>query len=148
MVLGLTEYWSPETETFVFPWGAATLTLEDVIILGGFSPTGEQVTRPVSQNVICLVEEMNKVRCRLCMGRHKLAGYGPWLDHFVEREPGSKIEHVGFLSLWLSSFVLCSSTSIIKEVCPIAALLSSGVKVSLWTCCSRRRISESKDAEG
>lgn len=115
----------------MFPWGEATLTLEDVMILGGFSPIGDQVTRPVTENLIWLVEEMNKVRTRLCKSSSKVAGHRPWLEHFMERERDSKIEHVGFLSLWLSRFVFCLSTSITKEVFPIAALLSSGVKVSL-----------------
>ncbi|KAK5834353.1 hypothetical protein PVK06_018230 [Gossypium arboreum] len=36
LILGLVEFWCPETNTFVFPWGEATVTLEDVMILGGF----------------------------------------------------------------------------------------------------------------
>ncbi|KAM1256396.1 hypothetical protein ACFX1Q_030529 [Malus domestica] len=48
VLLGLVEFWSPETNTFVFPWGEATITLEDVMVLGGFSALGRNVTRPVT----------------------------------------------------------------------------------------------------
>ncbi|KAK2355553.1 Aminotransferase, plant mobile domain family protein [Trifolium repens] len=43
LILALVQYWSPKTNTFVFPWGEATITLEDVMILGGFSVLGESV---------------------------------------------------------------------------------------------------------
>ncbi|PSR95617.1 Prophage side tail fiber protein like [Actinidia chinensis var. chinensis] len=36
LVLGLSEFWCPETNTFVFPWGEATITLEDIAVLGGY----------------------------------------------------------------------------------------------------------------
>ncbi|KAJ6950464.1 hypothetical protein NC651_004204 [Populus alba x Populus x berolinensis] len=31
----LLEYWCPETNTLVFPWGEATITLEDIVSLVG-----------------------------------------------------------------------------------------------------------------
>ncbi|XP_071722239.1 serine/threonine-protein phosphatase 7 long form homolog [Rutidosis leptorrhynchoides] len=37
LVLNLAERWNLSTNTFVFPWGEATVTLEDMIILGGYS---------------------------------------------------------------------------------------------------------------
>lgn len=60
MLLGLAEFWSPETNTFVFPWGEATITLEDVMVLGGFSALGRNVTRPVTGLLAKIVEEMEK----------------------------------------------------------------------------------------
>ncbi|ONK55594.1 uncharacterized protein A4U43_UnF1280 [Asparagus officinalis] len=33
-------YWSNETNTFAFPFGEASITLEDTMVLGGFSPIG------------------------------------------------------------------------------------------------------------
>ncbi|AAG29638.1 hypothetical protein [Arabidopsis thaliana] len=32
LVLGVAEKWSPDTKTFVFSWGEATITLEDVML--------------------------------------------------------------------------------------------------------------------
>lgn len=46
LVFGLSEYWCPETNTFVFQWGEATITLEDVMILGGYSVHGESLITP------------------------------------------------------------------------------------------------------
>jgi hypothetical protein len=37
LVYGVVEKWCSETNTFVFPFGEATITLEDVIVLGGYS---------------------------------------------------------------------------------------------------------------
>ncbi|GLT65940.1 hypothetical protein SLA2020_383400 [Shorea laevis] len=37
LALGFAERWSPETNTFIFPWSEATITLEDVMVCGGYS---------------------------------------------------------------------------------------------------------------
>ncbi|OWM62539.1 hypothetical protein CDL15_Pgr000077 [Punica granatum] len=74
---------------------------------------------------------MDKVRARLCKGSSKQAGHRSRLDYFMKEERDSRVQHVGFLSLWLLRFVFCLSTNVTKEVFPIAALLSSGVMVSL-----------------
>uniref|UniRef100_A0A2N9J6D8 Aminotransferase-like plant mobile domain-containing protein n=1 Tax=Fagus sylvatica TaxID=28930 RepID=A0A2N9J6D8_FAGSY len=37
LVLGLAEKWCPKTNTFIFLWGEATVTLEDMMVLGGYS---------------------------------------------------------------------------------------------------------------
>ncbi|KAK3199599.1 hypothetical protein Dsin_023014 [Dipteronia sinensis] len=42
LVLGLAEKWCPETKSFIFSWGEATLTLEDMII-SGYSVLGSLV---------------------------------------------------------------------------------------------------------
>nr|GEZ71412.1 hypothetical protein [Tanacetum cinerariifolium] len=38
------EKWSPKTNTFILPWGEITITLEDMMVLGGFSVSGDPVT--------------------------------------------------------------------------------------------------------
>jgi hypothetical protein len=43
LVSQLVDKWCPETNTFVFPFGEATITLEDVVVLGGFSLFGDPV---------------------------------------------------------------------------------------------------------
>ncbi|GKV42615.1 hypothetical protein SLEP1_g49998 [Rubroshorea leprosula] len=43
LVFGVAERWFNETKRFIFPWGEATMTLEDVMILGGYSVLGSPV---------------------------------------------------------------------------------------------------------
>lgn len=38
---GLAEWWNPDTCSFIFPWGEATFTIEDALILGGVTNLGE-----------------------------------------------------------------------------------------------------------
>ncbi|KAK4439813.1 hypothetical protein Salat_0316200 [Sesamum alatum] len=83
LVFGIAERWCSETNTFFFPWGESTVTLEDTLILGGFSA----------------VEESRRNLATLRTNSH-----ARWLDLFMER--GNVFEHEAFLSLWLSRFVL------------------------------------------
>ncbi|RHN67036.1 putative aminotransferase-like, plant mobile domain-containing protein [Medicago truncatula] len=46
LVCGIVEKWCCETNTFVFLFGEATITLEDVIVLGGYSLFGHPVFHP------------------------------------------------------------------------------------------------------
>ncbi|KAK0600142.1 hypothetical protein LWI29_012038 [Acer saccharum] len=46
LVLGLAEKWCPETKSFIFSWGEATITLEDMII-SGYSVLGSSVLSPL-----------------------------------------------------------------------------------------------------
>ncbi|KAE8650708.1 hypothetical protein Csa_010426 [Cucumis sativus] len=61
IILGLVEFWCSEMNTFVFPWGEATITLEDVMILGGFSVLGEPIKKDVTtKDLIMVVDAMRK----------------------------------------------------------------------------------------
>ncbi|XP_047340081.1 uncharacterized protein LOC124943647 [Impatiens glandulifera] len=40
VVLELSERWCSETKSFIFPWGEATITLQDVAVIGGYSLGG------------------------------------------------------------------------------------------------------------
>ncbi|CAL4942919.1 unnamed protein product [Urochloa decumbens] len=40
LLLQLVPFWSPKTNTFVFPWGEATVTLEDAAVLAGLPLAG------------------------------------------------------------------------------------------------------------
>ncbi|KAI9186896.1 hypothetical protein LWI28_022032 [Acer negundo] len=46
LILGLAEKWCPETKSFIFSWGEATVTLEDMII-SGYSVLGSSVFSPL-----------------------------------------------------------------------------------------------------
>ncbi|XVF77821.1 hypothetical protein PTKIN_Ptkin14bG0077500 [Pterospermum kingtungense] len=133
LVLGLVEFWCPETNTFVFPWGEATVTLEDVMILGGFSTLGEPVTRPLQGNLVKTEEEMNKKRLIMSRNKSKKASHGCWIKHFMEQEEERGYEHVAFLSLWLSRYVFPSLPEKIvsQQVFPVAIHLSSNTKMAL-----------------
>ncbi|XP_021288313.1 uncharacterized protein LOC110419543 [Herrania umbratica] len=100
LILGLVEFWCSETNTFVFPWGEATVTLEDVMILGGFSTLGESVRRPLEGKSVKIEEELNRKRLIMSRNKSRKATYGCWIEHFMEEE--REYEHVAFLSLWLS----------------------------------------------
>ncbi|KAG2304224.1 hypothetical protein Bca52824_032875 [Brassica carinata] len=63
LMMALVEKWCIETNTFVLPWGEATVTLEDVIVLGGFSVIGNNAMAPVKREEMKEVEEkMKKVK--------------------------------------------------------------------------------------
>ncbi|XP_058220054.1 uncharacterized protein LOC131330473 [Rhododendron vialii] len=133
LLLGLAEFWCPETNTFVFPWGEAGLTLEDVAILGGLPVVGEGIGVSVSEGLVGIVEEMERQREKILKSRAKKAAHSKWIKRFMEEEGGSEFEHAGFLSLWLSRYVFPSVTGEVigRHVFPIAAALSKGRPMAL-----------------
>lgn len=132
LLLGLSEFWCADTNTFVFPWGEATVTLEDVSILGGYPILGEPINSPLSGGLSTIVDELNKNRVLISRSRAKKAEHSGWLKHFME-ETQSDFEHVAFLSLWLSRYVFPSlaDETLGKHVFPIAAKLSKGIQVAI-----------------
>ncbi|PRQ31722.1 putative protein-serine/threonine phosphatase [Rosa chinensis] len=132
LVLVLAEFWCSETNTFVFDWGEATITMEDVMLLGGFSVLGKQVTRPINGVLMETVEEMEKKKTELTRTPAKKAYHFNWMTHFMKLQD-YKHEHVAFLFLWLARFVFPSlpEESLGKHVFPIAVLLSQGTRVAL-----------------
>ncbi|XP_076885653.1 serine/threonine-protein phosphatase 7 long form homolog [Bidens hawaiensis] len=141
----LSQFWTPKTNTFVFPWGEATVTLEDVLVLGGYSVLGESV---ISVDSVTLnpdlaekVKIMNGFRSELVKSKAKKASHFKWIQMFMTGpdrpgqgpEPDPEDEHIAFLSLWLSRFVFPSfdQDSVGKHVIPIAVKLSQGVRLAL-----------------
>ncbi|KAK6269716.1 hypothetical protein POUND7_006821 [Theobroma cacao] len=131
LILGLVEFWCPETNTFVFPWGEATVTLEDVMILGGFSTLGESVRRPLEGKSVKIEEELNRKRLIMSRNKSRKATHGCWIKHFMEEE--REYEHVAFLSFWLSRYVFPSLPEkiVAKHVFPVAIHLSSNTRMAL-----------------
>ncbi|XWS51896.1 hypothetical protein CRYUN_Cryun11dG0021100 [Craigia yunnanensis] len=131
LLLGLVEFWCPETNTFVFPWGEATVTLEDVMILGGFSTLGESVRRPLEGKLVKIEEEINKKRLIVSRKRSRKASHDCWIKHFMEEE--REYENLAFLSLWLSRYVFPSQPEKIvsKQVFPVAIHLSTKTSMAL-----------------
>ncbi|XP_025791614.1 uncharacterized protein LOC112872777 [Panicum hallii] len=148
-LLQLVPFWSPETNTFVFPWGEATVTLEDVAVLGGLPLVGESVREPLSDKLQMDDERALGAVRDLLMNRSEGTG---WMKHFRIRHQQRRrpeettaaaaggrdeeqlLEHGAFLSMWLSRFVLPSppfGAVPEEEVIPIAVRLARGQSVAL-----------------
>ncbi|GLT65934.1 hypothetical protein SLA2020_383340 [Shorea laevis] len=115
LLFGVAERWFKETKSFILPWGEATITLEDVMIFGGYSVLGSPVfsaleTKDLKDKERKLVKawiEVTELRRR----PSKKANQGLWMKKFMNTN--SKIEQEGFLAFWLSSFVFPSGLNTI-----------------------------------
>ncbi|KAK4258313.1 hypothetical protein QN277_007772 [Acacia crassicarpa] len=130
LVLGLAQKWYSETNTFIFSWGEATITLEDIMVCGGYSIVGSSgFFTPLEDEEWKQIEQrLLEVRSNLVKTKAKKAGHCPWLRHFMEEEEG-ELEHVAFLSLWLSRFVF--PRSITKQIFRIAIHVARGSRIAL-----------------
>ncbi|XP_024634579.1 protein MAIN-LIKE 2-like [Medicago truncatula] len=104
LLFGVVEKWCCETNTFVFPFGEATITLEDVMVLGGYPILGDPVFITLQD------QEMKEVEKELILERQQLyktksanARTRVWMDVFIDK--GNELEHEAFLATWLSIFV-------------------------------------------
>ncbi|XP_058183609.1 serine/threonine-protein phosphatase 7 long form homolog [Rhododendron vialii] len=134
LVIKVAEKWCPETNSFVFPFGEATVTLQDMMTLGGYSVLGDSVLTPLPIDRASeeTREELLQSRLELVRTSAKRANQGAWMKKFMKS--GSRIEHEAFLSLWLSKFVFPSAAgnnSVGNKVLPIAILLAQGTKIAL-----------------
>ncbi|CAA3006719.1 Hypothetical predicted protein [Olea europaea subsp. europaea] len=123
LIFGLAERWCSETNTFIFPWGEATVTLEDMLILGGFSVLGSPVSLPLDSPELVSIRDF---LVRLDTNIHS-----KWLKMFMGT--GSEYEHEAFLSLWLSRCVLPGNQQdkIGEQIFRIAIHLARGTRVAL-----------------
>ncbi|CAK7338444.1 unnamed protein product [Dovyalis caffra] len=97
LVLGVAEKWCPETNTFIFPWGEATVTLEDVLFNGGFPVLVQPVSSLfVAEDERKIYENPSAVRAKARTDCVTAASYTTWLEYFMGR--GSEFEHEEFLS--------------------------------------------------
>ncbi|XP_052148006.1 uncharacterized protein LOC127766881 [Oryza glaberrima] len=147
-LLQLAAFWCGETNTFVFPWGEATVTLEDVAVLGGLPLLGRPVRAPPQDALRSDVDALEAVRRALYLSKNKNSrpDRTAWARHFLERPPGKvevgggggdeacgRLEHGAFLAMWLSLFVLPAAPfDVVRtEVLPLAARLARGRGVAL-----------------
>ncbi|KAI4308028.1 hypothetical protein L6164_031147 [Bauhinia variegata] len=131
LLLGLAQKWYPKTNTFIFPWGEATITLEDVMVLGCYSVLGAPIFTPLETEEQKEKEEkLKEARISLTRTRTKKAAHFPWMRHFMEND--NDLEHEAFLSLWLCRFVFPNARDTISErVFPIAIHLAGGTRIAL-----------------
>ncbi|CAB4277787.1 unnamed protein product [Prunus armeniaca] len=131
LACGFAEKWCSETNSFIFPWGEATITLEDVMVLGGFSILGHSVLSPLETTESKEIEEkLNKERRTPYRDVSRDVLASEWLKKF--RNSGTEFEHEAFLALWLSRFVFQgSSCGIHKHAISIAIHLAWGTRIAL-----------------
>lgn len=132
LILGLAKRWCSKTNTFIFPWGEATITLEDIKVCGDYSVLGDPISSPLE------TQEQKEAETKLVEARRifnstrsKKVGHKPWMMHFMKNE--SQVEHEAFLCLWLSRYVFpaIAINTILKCVIPIAIHLARGTKIAL-----------------
>ncbi|KAL1207092.1 Protein MAINTENANCE OF MERISTEMS [Cardamine amara subsp. amara] len=131
LLLSISEKWCPQTKSFVFPWGEATITLEDVMVLLGFSVLGSPAFAPLETSEMRdSVEKLQNVSQEIAR-KDKTVRQEQWISSFLGR--GDQMEHEAFLALWLSFFVFPGKTirSISKHVFPIAVRLARGERIAL-----------------
>ncbi|XVF77518.1 hypothetical protein PTKIN_Ptkin14bG0051000 [Pterospermum kingtungense] len=131
LVFGVAEKWCHETQSFVFSWGEATITLEDVMILGGYSVSGSPVFTPVeTEEMRDTWKKLEDARKEFIQGSGKKVHHCPWMRKFMNSD--SQIEPEAFLALWLSRFVLPTCFDVVvKSVFPIAIHLARGTRIAL-----------------
>ncbi|XP_058183612.1 serine/threonine-protein phosphatase 7 long form homolog [Rhododendron vialii] len=134
LVIKFAERWCPETKSFAFDFGEATITLEDVMTLGGYSVLGDSVLTPLPIDRASeeTREELLQARLELVRTRARKANQGAWMNKFMKS--GSRIEQEAFLFLWLSKFVFSSAVghdAVGNKVLPIAIHLAQGTKIAL-----------------
>ncbi|GMY31313.1 serine/threonine-protein phosphatase 7 long form like [Fagus crenata] len=131
LVFGFAKRWCSETNTFIFPWGEATITLEDIRVLGAYSVLGDSVLCPVESKELKEIENnLKEMRIEICRTKARKASQTLWLKKFMDS--GNEFEHEAFLSFWLCRYVLQNSSETIREyVFSIAIHLARGRKIAL-----------------
>ncbi|KAG4956533.1 hypothetical protein JHK85_042913 [Glycine max] len=109
LIIELAQRWCSKTNTFVFPWGEATITLEDMKVCWGYSVMGAPISSPlVSGEEREIEQKLIGVFRMFFKSKARRADHTPWMKHFMSNE--SRVEHEAFLSLWLSRFVFPDSS--------------------------------------
>ncbi|KAK7316742.1 hypothetical protein RJT34_00424 [Clitoria ternatea] len=132
LILELGQKWCSRTNTFIFPWGEATITLEDMKVCGGFPIVGASVSTPLETYEEREIEDELLASRRIFNStKARKVSHKPWMMHFMNKE--SKLEHEAFLVLWLSRFVFPSNSreTIPKSVYSLAVHLARGTRVAL-----------------
>ncbi|KAF3684020.1 hypothetical protein FXO38_00492 [Capsicum annuum] len=130
LIIALAERWCMETNTFILPWGEGTVTLEDMVVLGGFSVLGQCVLEPVKTKDSVEIEKGLCEAYKIIQKRKLNVYHHAWMEYFDGK--ADHLEHVAFLALWLSRFVSHpKSYTVDRALFPIAIYLSQGIPVAL-----------------
>ncbi|GKV15664.1 hypothetical protein SLEP1_g26433 [Rubroshorea leprosula] len=102
LILGFAERWSPETNTFIFTWSEATITLEDVMVCGGYSVLGGTVSSLLkSKNLVVMEQKLQEAHRESATLNSIVSTHKAWMDYFMGT--GHEILHEAFLSLCFGS---------------------------------------------
>ncbi|KAF5179204.1 Aminotransferase-like, plant mobile domain family protein [Thalictrum thalictroides] len=134
LILGLAECWCPDTNTFMFKWGEATMTLEDMLVIGGFSILGKPVTAPLTTELLEIEEKLIQAYKEVSRTKSHKTDHAGWLNHFMGSD--DDLGHVAFLSLWLSRYVFPTPANrpdetMSKQIFPVAIHLSQATRIAL-----------------
>ncbi|XP_058788193.1 uncharacterized protein LOC131662426 [Vicia villosa] len=131
LLYGVAEKWCSQTNTFVFPFAEATITLEDVMVLGGYSLFGDPVFTPLEDQEMGEVEKkLDDIERQERIIKSMAPTTSRWMDIFMNK--GSEIEHEAFLVTWLSVFVFPHKYNLVKScLFPIAVHLTRGNRIAL-----------------
>lgn len=131
LMMALVEKWCIETNSFVFPWGEATVTLEDMIVLGGFSAIGNNVLASIKRESMKSVEEkLKRAKREIEADSMKKCCVNLWMREMMNS--GNEIEHEAFMVSWLSRFVFPNSADLVRDKLFAAAVqLARGIRLAL-----------------
>jgi hypothetical protein len=87
LLLDIAKFWSPRTSTFIFPWGEAVVTLEDLAVHGGLAVLGSFVRDKTLPEIYEDVTHLERVRWILNDSKSKKPNFSRWVKHFLEIVP-------------------------------------------------------------
>jgi hypothetical protein len=120
MIIAAMHFFESSTNTFHFECGMMTPTLFGVAAITGLSPVGETYDL-VKTNQSIEFDYKEKTFQKYIQENHR-----------VGEEEVFDIEHISFLTLWLSHYVLCSkSLKVAKKFIPMAIQLHLGQQFGL-----------------
>ncbi|KAB2615683.1 hypothetical protein D8674_022271 [Pyrus ussuriensis x Pyrus communis] len=121
LVHGFAEKWCPET---------TTITLEDIMVLGGFSVLGDSVLSPLDTAELKEIEDkLLAQRKEMIRSRAMKATTSSWLNRFING--GHQLKHEAFLVYWLLRYVFNDGGIIHRPVFSIAIHLARGTRIAL-----------------
>ncbi|XP_010519272.1 PREDICTED: uncharacterized protein LOC104798775 [Tarenaya hassleriana] len=130
LIFAVAERWCPDTKAFVFPFGEATVTVEDVKMLLGFSVSGSPVFSSLESSEMRETKEKIEREMLKIKRDGGLVNQVSWMLRFMDRN--HQLEHEAFLVLWLNNFVFpCPNRIFSRNVIPIAVHLARGTKIAL-----------------
>ncbi|CAI9756993.1 unnamed protein product [Fraxinus pennsylvanica] len=102
LIFEVAEKWCARTNTFLFPWGETTISLEDMMFLWSFSVLGDLVSSTDGYDKMDVTtKELLKAPFDHSQNRARKSTPFPWMVKFMDC--GSKFEHEALLAHWLSA---------------------------------------------
>ncbi|ONK76761.1 uncharacterized protein A4U43_C03F31860 [Asparagus officinalis] len=130
-------FWCSVTNTFIFPWGEAAFTPEDVHVLTALPLRGSHLDQK-------LTADQQELKNRLIVESEKILVLSKeaqrmgmvtsdiWLDWFINEDNiDDELRHLGFLTYWLCKDVFPSENQTLASLFGVAVRLSLGDRISL-----------------